>query len=153
MNKTAQKHLDAIRAGKVDRTNVIGLRKLINASERAARGYSVGVTACTVSGDDLLTIENALGTCCPVVCGELHTSGLALLRSPRYAKRLQNYLPALEGEVNFHLIRFDRIDNYSRVTVPVYRVTKGDDHMHLFTFRNIPWQSGGEGPEIQGKDF
>ncbi|NJS14064.1 MAG: hypothetical protein HC788_04910 [Sphingopyxis sp.] len=122
MNRTAQKHLDAIRAGVVDRSNVIGLRKLINASERQAAGYSVSVTACTISGDDLLTIENALATCKPIVTGDLHETGLKLLRSPRYAKRLQWQQTHIARIHAFRLVRFDRIGARDLQSVPVYVV-------------------------------
>jgi hypothetical protein len=152
MKKTAQKHLNAIRSGFVDRSNVIGLRKLINASERKAAGYSVSVTACAVDWHDLDLIEDALADCKPIVTGALHDSGLALLRSPRYAKRLhyqQGFIARIHA---FRLVRFDRIDAYNRVTVPVYRCEDATGS-HLFTFRNIPWQSGGNGPEIQGRHF
>lgn len=37
MIKSAEKHLAAIESGKIERGNVIGLRKLINASERKER--------------------------------------------------------------------------------------------------------------------
>lgn len=145
MNRTAQKHLDAIRAGEVTRTNVIGLRKLINAMERKARRYSVRSTQCTVEVADWHLIESELDKCRPIVRGELHESGLALLRSPRYAKRLASVQEILEHATHFRLLRFDRIDNLH--CVPVYQVCTGGPS---FVFRNIPWQSGGDGPEIQG---
>jgi hypothetical protein len=152
MNKTAQKHLDAIRAGKVDRSNIIGLRKLINASERKAHGWSIGATASAVDIDDLDTIESAIDEFRPIVVGALHESGLALLRSKRYAKQLhwlQSFIARID---HFRLVRFDRFNGNDWHSVPVYSVHDASGS-HLFTFRNIPWQSGGNGPEIQGRDF
>lgn len=152
MNRTAQKHLDAIRAGIVTRSNVIGLRKLINASERKLQGFSIGRTAAFVSGDELEAIENALQDHRPRVIGELHETGLALLRSPRYAKRLQWQQSSIARLAAFRLVRFDRLGRLGLHSVPVYRCEDAQGS-HLFTFRNIPWQSGGNGPEIQGRDF
>lgn len=148
MNKTAQKHLNAIRSGFVDRSNVIGLRKLINASERKASGYPVSVTSCALDRHDLELIEDALNDCKPIVLGDLHDSGLALLRSPRYAKRLQDLRGFIARIHVFRLVRFDRLGSRGLQCVPVYRC-EDIEGSHLFTFRNIPWQSGGNGPEIQ----
>jgi hypothetical protein len=147
MNRTAQKHLDAIRAGYVDQSNVIGLRKPLNATERTACGYSVGATSCTVSFDDLDTIVSELHRVRPVVAGALHDSGLALLRSPRYRKRLEPWRSALERIAAFRLVDFEQFDRWHHV--PVFRCEDVDGN-YLFTFRNIPWQSGGDGPEIIG---
>jgi hypothetical protein len=152
MNKTAQKHLDAIRAGVVERTNVIGLRKLINASERKYQGWGNGRTACAVGIDDLGLIEDALDDARPIVRGELHETGLALLRSKRYEKQLRWQKLAIGRIHQFRLVRFDRLGRYQVHCVPVYRAEDAAGN-HLFTFRNIPWQSGGNGPEIQGRDF
>lgn len=152
MNKTAQKHLDAIRAGAVAKTNVIGLRKLLNASVREATGWSISTTACVVDLDDLDTIVSAIGEHRPRVIGELHESGLAVLRNPRYAKRLQWQRSFIGRIDHFRLVRFDGIGRREDHYVPVYSVHDAAGS-HLFTFRNIPWQSGGDGPEIQGGDF
>lgn len=147
MNRTAQKHLTAIRAGSVDRSNVIGLRKLINASGRKARGYSVSATACTVDFDDLDLIVSELDKFRPIVRGELHETGLKLLQSPRYAKRLECVRDVIEKITHFRLLRFDE---EGQTLVPVYQACTGS---RSFVFRNIPWQSGGNGPEIQGREF
>lgn len=152
MNRTAEKHLAAIRAGEVTRSNVIGLRKLINASERKEQGFSVSRTQCTVNWRDLQLIECAIDEHRPRVTGALHETGLALLNSPRYAKRLEwqrSFIARIEA---FRLVRFDRLGSLDLHCVPVYRCEDAAGN-HLFTFRNIPWQSGGDGPEIQGRDF
>jgi len=151
-NKTAQKHLDATRSGTVTRGNVIGLRKLINASERKARGWSIGVTASAVSLDDLWTVEQALGENRPTVTGELDASGRKLLASPRYAKRFSEaQRDAIARIDHFRLVRFDRICADGTHCVPVYEVWARDAMGFLynaFAFRHVPWQSGGDEPEI-----
>lgn len=152
MNKTAQKHINAIRSGSVDRSNVIGLRKLINASERKGQGFSVSSTACVIDGDEMSDLFDALDEFRPIVTGDLHETGLTLLRSPRYAKRLQWQQTHIARIHAFRLIRFDQLGARGLQCVPVYRCEDAAGS-HLFTFRNISWQSGGEGPEIQGRDF
>lgn len=151
-NRTAQKHLDAIRSGTVDRSNVIGLRKLINASERKARGWYTGATASAVPLDDLWTLEDALDQHRPTVTGELDASGRKLLASPRYRKRFSEaQREAITRIDHFRLVRFDRIGLNGVHCVPVYEVWAPDARGFMgyaFTFRNVPWQSGGDGPEI-----
>ena len=156
MIKSAQKYLDAIKRGEVTRGNILGLRKLINASERKARGLPISATSAAVDMDELDTIESAIALHCPLVTGDLHESGLAVLRNPRYKNRLQDYVHEADIK-NFRLVRFDRIGRSGMNCVPVYQVwaaipPKGDamdEGSYLaFNFRNIPWQSGGEGPEI-----
>lgn len=149
MNKTAQKHLDAIRAGAIERTNVIGLRKLINASERKAQGWSIGVTASAVNMQDLDAIESAIAEHMPRVTGELHDTGIALLNSKRYARQLARVGDKVHQVAQFRLARFDRLGRFGVHSVPVYRACDSAGG-YLFTFRNIPWQSGGNGPEILG---
>lgn len=152
MNRTAEKHLAAILSGTVTRTNVIGLRKLINASERREQGLSVSLTQCAVDWRDLQLIERALDQHRPRVAGDLHETGLALVQSRRYAKRFEAARLDVSRVAAFRLIRYDRLGSRDLHCVPVYRV-EDSDGAHLFTFRNIPWQSGGDGPEIQGRDF
>ena len=151
MNRTAQKHLDAIRAGEVTKTNVIGLRKLINATDRALSGYSTSVTACTVTFGELQEIRDALDEHRPRVTGALHDSGLALLKSPRYAKRMMHQRALIDRIASFHLVRLDEFNGQGNY-VPIYQVRDASGSP-LFTFRNISWQSGGNGPEIQGREF
>lgn len=149
MNKTAKTHLAAINAGQVERTNIIGLRKLINASERKAQGWSIGVTASHVTLDELDIIETVIADKLPLVSGTLAETGIALLQNKRYARQLtlvSDYLPSV---ARFRLARFDRVGWHRCHCVPVYRVYDSCDAF-LFTFRNIPWQSGGNGPEIIG---
>lgn len=140
---TAQKHLAAIHAGTITKTNMIGIRKALNHVDRLRNGYSGNRSSVTPAEADAL--ETALHACRPLVTGELHASGLALLRSPRYAKRLANYRDVIDApDLRFQLMRFDRVGEFEKA-VPVYRAAtlKGS-----FEFFNIPWQSGGDGPEI-----
>lgn len=147
MIKSAEKHLAAIRCGMVERSNIIGLRKLINASERKARGWSIGVTAAAIDLDDLDTIEAAIARHHPVAVGELHAGGLAVLRNPRYKSRWsEGQARVIENACRFELMRFDRIGHSNAHCVPVFRVVSRDGKS--FVYRNIPWQSGGDGPEV-----
>jgi hypothetical protein len=149
MNKTAQKHLAAIQSGTIDRSNVIGLRKLINASERKYAGWSIGVTASAVDLDSLDAIESAIAEHLPRVTGELVETGIAQLQNKRYARQLANVAEHLQDVAQFRLARFDRIGRNGVHSVPVYRAYDSTGG-YLFTFRNIPWQSGGNGPEVIG---
>ena len=154
-----QRHLHAICDGKVTRTNVIGMRKLINTAEREMAGWSVPKSA-----PDLQTVwdlETMLEGRFPRVEGELHDTGLKVLRNPRYAKRWTDWQSqAIDAADHFRLVRFDRIGRIGRngeYAVPVYALwskipPKGDaldgGTYEAFWFRNIPWQSGGDGPEV-----
>ncbi|WLJ71172.1 hypothetical protein [Sphingomonas phage Carli] len=136
-------HLEAIKSGTVTKTNVIGIRKAINHVERITRGYSGNRSNATVA--DVTAIERALADCEPVVSGELHDSGLKLLRSKRYAKRLEPVADIVANLESFRLVAYDRIGDSGLHSVPVYRATGAG---RSFLFRNVAWQSGGNGPEI-----
>lgn len=161
----AQRHLKAIAAGVVTKTNVIGIRKALAHVDRLRMGYSGNRS--NVTREEADAIEQALLESRPTVTGELVETGKRLLQSPRYAKRLADFAPALARIDHFRLIRFDRVQ-YQRglgTLVPVYAVWAkvppciGPDPFppgvtyEVFVFRNVPWQSGGNGPEIQGRDF
>lgn len=140
-----KKHLDAIRAGKITRSNIIGMRKAFNAYERKDRGYSVSVTASQMTFDEYDQATQAIGFHKPRVIGELHEGGLKVLRSKRYAKRLAPVADIIAGRLHFRLIGFEWLDNTH--CVPVYQAIDGASG-RSFKFRNVPWQSGGQGPEI-----
>lgn len=154
MSATAKKHLDAINAGTVDKTNVIGIRKAINHVERLRAGYSGNRSSVTPEQADAL--EYAIRLHRPRVVGELHETGLKVLRSPRYAKRWTDWQrKAIDALDHFRLVGFERIDGTH--ATPVYAVwakvpPKGDaldgGTYEAFWFRNVAWQSGGNGPEI-----
>lgn len=146
MSGAVQTHLDAIHSGFVERSNVLGIRKILNANWRKSRGYSVSRTSAKINSGDVRKLQHDLELAKPIVRGALHDSGLKLLRSKRYRKRLEPYADMIAEIVYFRLIRFDAFGQNGSHHVPVYRaVTRYGDG---FTFRNIPWQSGGDGPEI-----
>lgn len=139
-------HMKAIQSGEVTRLTVIGLRKSINADARRGMGLSVSSTAPKLKGRELNLIEHALREQRPRVVGQLHDTGLKLLRSPRYRKRLERVRDIVDNLTSFHLVAFDRIGRHGLNCVPVFeaRGLAG----RAFIFRNVPWQSGGEGPEV-----
>lgn len=155
-----QKHLDAIASGTVTKTNVIGIRKAINHIERLNAGWSGNRSAATV--DEVFAVEQALAEQRPRVGGELHDTGVKLLQSPRYRKRWQPWQSeAIAAIDHFRLVAYDRIGSRGQYSVPVYAVwakipPKGDaldgGSYEAFRFRNIPWQSGGDGPEVVSAD-
>lgn len=138
-------HLADINSGVVTRRNVIGIRKLMNTWLRVSHGYSVSSTSPKVSSETVAAIARALSDKEPVVIGELRESGLKVLRNPRYRKRLAAHAAIIASIDQFCLVRFDQIGHYSLGVVPVYRACSRNGS---FLFRNIPWQSHGNGPEI-----
>lgn len=133
MNKAFERHLAAVRAGEVTRSNIIGMRKGFNAWDKDDRR----ATWSTEQADEL---TQAIWNGHPRAVGELHEGGLKVLRNPRYAKRWNDRQRAIINYplVTFRLVRFDFLRRGH--CVPVFRVT-GDEQMGSFTFRNIPWQS------------
>lgn len=156
MKTTAQKHLDAIASGTIERTNIIGIRKALSHVDRIRAGWSGNRSRVTpAEADDL---EQALDRYRPRVAGELHDTGLRVLRSPRYGKRFAPLADSIAALDYFRLLRFDRV-NYGMgdVIAPVYAVwakipPKGDaldgGTYEAFRFRLVSWQSGGDGPEV-----
>ena len=136
-------HLSDIRTGTVSRTNVIGLRKALNTNGRRYQRLSVSNTAPKLSDEALAECERALANYQPRVTSDLHDSGLKLLRSPWYRKRLAPVADIIAGIESFHLVAYDALGGLYHV--PVYRAVAP---CGSFLFRNIPWQSGGDGPEI-----
>jgi hypothetical protein len=141
--KSIARHMAAVTAGTVTKTNVIGMRKAINDMERG--GWPSDMI------DAQFELEEAIAQRRPVVAGELHESGLKVLRNPRYAKRwTQEQRDIIEAATAFRLVRFDRLGDRGRYSVPVFRVVSPHG---WFTFRNIPWQTayyGGldDGPRV-----
>lgn len=136
MNRTFKKHMDAIKSGNVTASNIIGLKKAINAAERRKHGYSVGMSSPQATAAEIEAANYAIRLLEPFVIGELAESGKRLLQSKRYAKRLEPVAAVVADLRSFRLVRFDWID--STHVVPVYRAmsTRGS-----FLFRNIPWQT------------
>jgi hypothetical protein len=149
MIDTFTRHLGCIIAGSITKTNVIGIRKAINNAERIRNGWSAN--RCNVTPEQADELEQSLDKYRPRVCGELHDSGLAVLRNPRYAKRWSKWqLDAIETIDHFKLIGYQRIGHRGSHAIPVYSVwcTIEGGTYEAFRFINIPWQSGGNGPEI-----
>jgi len=147
-----QKHLAAIESGRVTRTNIIGLRKALNMDARRSAGWSIGVTAAKITSEELEHLLHLIATTHVIAHGDLHEAGLKVLRNKRHAKKWDATQAAIiEKFDHFRLVRFDWIGARGEHCVPVYRAYGAG--LQSFTFRNIPWQSGGKGPEIQGRDF
>lgn len=138
-------HMAAIKAGVVTRTNVIGLRKIINADARRRYDLDVSPTCPKYTHAEVEALESALAKHEPRVTGALHDTGVKLLQSPRYRKRLADVAHIVAKLDSFRLVSFDRIGNHGLQSIPVYRACAG---RKSFLFRNIPWQSGGNGPEV-----
>jgi hypothetical protein len=131
--KSIRRHLAAVQAGTVTKTNVIGIRKAINELERNAWNPPAMI-------DAQFELEQAIAERRPTVAGELHESGLKVLRNPRYAKRWNEREAGIISRLHhFELVRFDRVGPRGRYGMPVYRAV--DATGQGFAFRNIPWQT------------
>lgn len=137
------KHIAAIKSGEVTKTNVIGMRKTLNAADRRYNGWSVGSTAPNVPQTKINAALAALEINPPRVVGDLHDSGVKLLNSPRYRQRLAHVKPIIDSLASFHLFGFAEVGD---IYVPIYIARARDGRE--FKFINIPWQSGGNGPEL-----
>jgi hypothetical protein len=152
MSKTIEKHIALLRSGKVDKATVAGLRRALNNHERAERGYSVSSTAANMTAEERdVILDEILYKHPALVVGELAETGKALLQSKRYAKQLASVAYIIADIDHFTLVGFDYIGQYGDHVCPVYRAhnTKGES----FPFRNVPWQSGGNGPEIMSGNY
>ena len=146
MGATGKRHMGAILADAVTKSNVIGLRKALNAQWRKDRGYSVSRTSPKVAAWEVAELEEALASRKPRVVGELHASGVKLLQSKRYRKRLAPVADIIANLDHFRLVGFEETGNHGGGNVPLYQAVASDGRN--FTFRNVPWQSGGDGPEL-----
>lgn len=149
MSKTYQRHLAAIEGDKITKSNIIGLRKAINADNRKLRNLSVSRVAPNVSHKQMLMLLTEINKRQPLVVGELHDSGVKLLRKPRYAKRFKGKARRVVDTLKeFRLVGFMQVHHPYSCTnvVPMFRAVgaKGES----FVFHNTAWQSGGNGPEI-----
>lgn len=147
MSKAFQAHLDAIAAGEVTKTNVIGLRKAVTTDAKERAGWRVSSTSLKdVSPRDLGAMLDALRDKRPRVTGGLHDSGVKQLQSRRYRKQLEAAADVIADIQSFHLIGFEMIGHRGVYATPVYEAR--DRKCRAFAFINVPWQSGGRGPEI-----
>lgn len=151
MNKTIKRHADAIQSGTVDRSNVIGLRKAFNAYERQSMRLSTSRTAPTMTDADRESIEQLLADIRPVVAGQLSDSGFALLRNPRYRKQLASVADIIADLQTIKLVGFYCHDSRMLNYVPVYRAC--DSKGKSFPFYCVPWQSGGNGPQVASGNY
>jgi hypothetical protein len=142
-----RRHLRAVKSGTVEKTNIIGMRKLLNGAARRAAGLSTGMTTPLGTEEQAQQLLSAIHDREPRIAGELHESGLAVLRNRRYAKRwTEEQREIIEALDHFQLLTFDRFGRYDQHAYPVYRAVAKNGES--FAFRNIPWQSGGNGPQV-----
>ena len=139
-------HMQAIKAGEVTKTNVIGIRMALNADARRESGWSVSRTAPKMTGNEVWSLVEAIEDARPRVTGELHETGLAQLRSRRYRKQLASVADLVADIVEFRLVGFEMIGRNGEYATPRYRAIASNGKG--FDFINIPWQSGGNGPEL-----
>lgn len=118
MSKALAKHLVAIQNGAVERSNVIGLRKLLNDAWRKRKGYSVSKTAADVDDVTVCQVENLLYDCRPRVTGELHDSGVTVLQNKRHKKKVAPYADIVADIERFELVAFDEVGRGNHV--PLY---------------------------------
>jgi hypothetical protein len=143
--KAIARHLTAVNAGKVEKTNIIGIRKAINALEQERE-------PAPEMSDAVFELECAIQEKEPLVTGALFLSGLDVLQNPRYRKRwTDSEREIIEDLDTIRLARFDRVNPRGWQSVPVYRA-KGRNG-ESFLYRNIPWQTayfGGleDGPRV-----
>lgn len=153
MSKTRpiELHIAAIKSGNVDKSNVIGIRKALNAFERKSHGWSLGRTSPDITIEEARAVHELLSEHKPRVVGELHDSGLAMLQSKRYRKQLASVADIIAELDHFALVGYEAIGRHGEYFVPVYRArgTSG----RSFPFYVIPWQSGGNGPEIASANY
>lgn len=140
LSATPKRHARAICGDNVTGSNVRGIKKILNHVWRLEKGYSGNRS--TATPEEAATIRDLIAERQPLVTGDLVASGIKLLQSRRYAKRLASY-PVAQVD-GFRLIGWDEIGNGNHV--PIYRALIAGKP--AFAFRNVAWQSGGDGPEI-----
>lgn len=146
MSKTFDVHLAAIRSGEITKTNVIGIRKALNADARRGYGYSNGRISPKVTPDEIGKIGDMLRNHQPRVVGELHETGLRQLQAKRYRRQLASVADIVAGITSFHLVGYEMVGNRGLYATPLYEAR--DAKGRAFRFINTPWQNGGNGPEI-----
>lgn len=140
-------HIAAALSGRVTKSNVIGTRKALNTAARRAGGGRVAKCAPVVTTEQFDALFTALGDCRPVIEGELHDSGIKQINNRRYRKQLGAVSDLIPLITRFRLVDFYAAGRRGEYFVPVYRAETADGESG-FRFINIPWQSGGNGPEV-----
>lgn len=133
-----EKHRLAVMSGHVTRTNVIGIRKALNAFDRDRKGYSIGRTSPAVCLGDVIGMHKALADYEPAVSDDLAETGRRILQDKRYSKRWTEAQRAVIASTDtFRLTGFVDVDNGHYV--PVYRAcgANGDS----FLYYVVPWQT------------
>jgi hypothetical protein len=156
MHKVAARHLAAIESGWINRGTVTGIRKMVSASTRASMGWSVGGGQAKAPAEDVEKVLAALMDRAPLAVGELHAGGLAVLASKRNRRKLERVADIAPDVVTFRLVDYELQGRAGEYFAPIWRASTVDGRR--FDFLNIPWQSGGDGPEVfnvhrDGKDF
>ena len=141
-----EKHIAAIKSGAVDKSTIAGLRKAINAMERRDRGWSVGSTATHMTDDEFTEITALLMRQPPRIVGALHDSGVALLKSKRYRRQLAGVMHVVDDVKEFRLVGFEYVGRALDHVTPVYRAI--NSRGNCFDYTNLPWQAGGNGPQV-----
>lgn len=146
MHKVAARHLAAIESGAIERGTVIGIRKLVSASTRRQMGWGVGGGQANAPVEDVSAVLDAIKDRKPRAVGELHAGGLAVLASKRNRRRLHHVADIVPDVVTFQLVDYELQGRAGEYFAPIWRASTADGRR--FDFLNIPWQSGGEGPEV-----
>ena len=146
MHKVAARHLAAIKSGQIDRGTLIGIRKLVSSSTRAAYGYRVGGGQAKAPLEDVESVLAAIMERKPRAVGTLHASGLAVLANKRNRRKLELVADIVPDVVMFQLVDYELRGRAGESFVPIWRASTADGRG--FDFLNVPWQSGGDGPEI-----
>lgn len=144
--RAIDRHLATIRTGAIDGSTVRGLRMLLNKHAKAVAWGGSWKQGDTMTDRDYVDLFDAISEFHPTIKGKLHETGLAVLRNKRYAKRLAPYADIINSEhLRFELVDFSELGRNGVYHVPVFQaITLAGS----FPFRNIPWQSGGKGPEV-----
>jgi hypothetical protein len=142
------RHMSAIASGNITKTNVIGLRKVMNHVWRLRQGLDGNRCAATLG--DTVEAEKVIQHFMPIVRGELHESGVKLLTDRRYRKRLESVADKVAKLEGFRLIGFLDIERGN--FTPIYRAFGGAGS---FDFYNVSWQTAyalgvESGPHIIG---
>jgi hypothetical protein len=146
MHKVAARHLAAIESGQIDRGTLIGIRKLVSSSFRAAYGYSVGSGQAKAPLRDVDAVLDAIMAHKPRAVGTLHTGGLAVLANKRNRRKLEHVADIVPDVVMFQLVDYELQGRASEYFVPIWRASTADGRQ--FDFLSVPWQSGGDGPRV-----
>ena len=145
MHKVAALHLAAVESGQIDRGNVTGIRKLVSSSTRASMGWSVGGGQPKAPLEDVESVLSAITERQPLAKGELHDNGLKVLRNRRHRRALEEVASIAETVTGFRLVDYELRGRSGGYFVPIWRA---ESPAGWFDFINIPWQSGGDGPEV-----